>query len=245
MSFRVNVQEKRHWSVIQEEWVDGKRKDKRVPKSDLLTHGFRPEMTIEEAKARARQLNSQNALQKQDARRKTAALERRKQASRIMSAYLPERECEDFERVSLFKRFARNNPESPRYLKALSHWGYVQRMIADLTAKGLARDPSNWADEAADFYSYFVERSTSPKYVPKIIRMLNLWGAYQCKKHSKAFLEVDCPRGHDRGDIEDAYYKLKGRGKESEPLKPEMLEKARPHLTVPGQYAWLYVSLFF
>jgi hypothetical protein len=206
--------------------------------------GFDPHMSPEQAHERATQLNPQASIGRDDAR-KLATVARVKNIDRIKSAYLPTEQCEEFERTTLFKRFARGSFESPRYLKAISHWAYVQRMIAELTERGQAKDPSVWSEEAGDFYLYFCSRRTSPKYVTKLIKVLNLWGAFTCRRLSLPFLAVACPRGYERAQIEDAYFGAKGRGTESDPLKPEALESGRRKLIVPGQYEWLYVSVQF
>lgn len=245
MGYRVNCQTRNGrttWGVIFEEWKNNERHDRRVRKHELLSHGFRPDMTVEEAKAWAASQNAKEGIEKRDQRKHLAAQARLEKTKRIECAYLPPGDCEEFETTKLYRRFARNNPDSQRYKKIMSHWRYVQTMIAELTGKGIATDPQRWAEDTEDFYNYFAAKKTSPSYAIKVIRILNMWGAFYGRKHGMMVEAVECPRGFNRSEIEDAYIGAKGRGTESDPLTPEMLENCKSKLTVSGQYEWLFVG---
>lgn len=246
MSYRVDAPKARpgKWYLIKEEWEKGKRRDRRIPKDQYLAHGFLPSITAEEAKAKASQLNKQTQIAKKEERKKVRTLARSKRLADIECAYLPPAECTEFEEM-LRKRFGGLNPEATRYLKVLSHWAFVKRMLKDLTDKGDAREPSHWSREPYIFYNYFQENRISPSYVVKVIRILNQWGDWQCSRAGKYFRNVECPRGRVRSDIEDSFRHFKGRSTESEPLTFEILEKARASFTVPGQFEFLYVAIAF
>jgi integrase len=239
MSYWITVR-KNKWYVTHRRYEDGAKIDKRIPTQSLTTIGFSSSMTIDEAKVRAASLNAQTAYNKAEEKKKIRSISRVQKTERIKSAFLPEADCEQFESQTLFKRFARRDLNSQRYKKALSHWAYVQKMIASV-----AMDPSDWSEKATSFYEYFQDQKTSPEYVSKLIRILNYWGHFTAKKHAKSFLPVAMPRGEDKQLIADIYYNSEGEGGPADPLNMPMLEKAQPQFTVPGHFEWLYISVAF
>ncbi|MBI3555219.1 MAG: hypothetical protein HY074_03010 [Deltaproteobacteria bacterium] len=244
MSYRVNKRTKKHgqiyWRLIFESWSNGERSDRHIPVHEYVLHSFSPSMTIDQARERAHSKNAEINLNKHEERTKLRTLDRMNRSRLIESAFLPASDCKQFEEDELVKRFADDEPDSKKFRKILSHWHYVQKMIAKI-----ATDPSLWAEENKRIYNYFKSRRSSPEYMSKLLRILNLWGHFYCRKHGKAFLPVPAPTGHNRQGIRDAYMERDEYLGPSEALTPEMLEKQRGSLTVPGQYEWLAISVWF
>jgi hypothetical protein len=243
MGFYINSRKKLdgtvYWRVLKDEWTDGKRKAHHIPTDQLLQHGLSPLMSVEDAKERVKQLNALAKLDKKHDRAKSSALRDLKKKEGIKSAHLPAAYCEDFATnyLRLETDIGKHGPT--KYKKALSHWGYVQRMIAALE---LPQD--QWWMHRRRFYSYLAKQSTAPHYATKILRTLNMWGVYIAQKTHSSYVSVPFPLGSDREMIREAYADSDKRKKVSEPITPAMLEKAAPNLPI-AQYRWLFVSIWF
>jgi integrase len=87
-----------------------------------------------------------------------------------------------------------------------------------------------------DVYSY--------SYIRKILRLVNAWGYFICRKQGRPLYRIPLPRGHEKRRLLDAYFeKTDGAGRQSEPLSPQQLEGARPRLSA-AHYRWIYLSVW-
>lgn len=241
MSFWVNKRKKQdgavYWRLMHTSWKDGRRTDHHIPVEQYLQHGFRPDMTLEEARARARQLNNQARLNKADVRAKTAALRSAKRSSIVASAFLPPSLVDGF-LIYLKQEVAIGPHAEQKWYKTLCHWSYVQKMVASV-----ALPPSQWWESRRRFYDYTSKQATSPNYASKVLRVLNLWGTYQARHTGQSFIPVPPPSGYDREMIADAYSESDKKKKTSEALTPEALEQARSRLP-EAQWRWLYLTVW-
>jgi|SRR6185437_7279820 len=237
MSYSINKRKRTtgeiYWRVCWCTQENGKRHWQHIPAAQLIQHGFLPSMTIEEAKARASQLNSQAHLE----RAKVSALRRLHTVNTVKSAYLPEPLLQEFLKY-LQQEIAIGPNSAAKWKKAQSHWLYAQRLVARLEL-----EPRDWYDSKRRIYGYFAEQETSREYVTKILRVLNLWGAFQARKTGQSFIQVPAPTGYDREMINDAFEDSTKKKKTSAPLTPEMLETARSKFS-EAQYRWLYLSVW-
>jgi hypothetical protein len=227
------------WHVKRDEWSDGKKKPVHIPADQLVQHGFQPDMSVEQAKARASQINASARLDKQEQKKKFAALKNYKRLQLIDSVFLPKILIQEFEEDYL-KREMDFGPNGPvKYRKALSTWAYVQKMV---TAIALPKE--QWWKQRRSFYGYFAKQETAPDYAQKVLRILNLWGDFQFEKQGGSFRPVPSPRGNEREMIADAFQESdKLKKKTSVPITPEMLEAARGKFS-EAQYRWLYLSVW-
>lgn len=218
-------------------YAGGERKDTDVKRKKWYEHGFNEDMTFEEAQERARQLNAQAKLKReQEARVKID--KRFEKEDNVKCAFLPPILVEEFESKVLF-RGVYGDPERIKRSKTMSHWRAAKRVI-----RAVQLDPSNYEDEYMAFYDYFEQHEWSISYVEKVLKLLNRWGFYCSKKQNKAFLPMPAPRGRDRQRIADAYYDSDKTKKESAPLTPNQLEKAKG-LFMEENYNWLLVTIWF
>ena len=196
--------------------------------------GFHRDMTVREAKARQRQLNQQLRQKRWDERREEEEFVRKDFNLRHGYAF-PKALLRDFEQQIIRGRCASSN-----YRKSMvTGWTVAKRVIVAVDP-----DPSNWRERAPLFYEYFAERSWSICYVRRILRLINLWGHFICRKLGWSFLEIQPPRGYFRAQIYEAYFsRLGGHSKASQPLTPEALERARERLPTE-YYNWLYISVW-
>lgn len=206
-----------------------------VPKHTWLSKGIDPSWTAKQAQEWAR---SENARLKVDRIREAQVrTEERLAAKRLAElAFLPSREVEEFERTRILKRSARASHHKRKIL-----WESVRTCLTTLQI-----DPENHADEATRFYDYFVDKAYSPSTVQKMLRWINDWGQFYCKRRKVFYEPVPAPRGTDRRDIEDAarQKKVKRGNRVSAALTFEHLESRKSKLK-PEHYNWLYVALAF
>ena len=207
-----------------------------VKKSEWYHHGFKAEMTIDQAKERAKQLNSQTELDER--RRARAAIQERfEQEDLVECAYLPPKLVDDF--VEKLKVDFYGDDEEFSRSKTVSHWRAVKRVI-----RKLELDPNEWEDNKLRFYKLFASWQWSTSYVQKIIILLNKWGYFCAKRNNVFYTPLPFPTGRHRQKIADAYYDSDKTIKESKPLKKSHLMKARNGMT-EEQYNWMFISFWF
>jgi len=195
-----------------------------VPRSEWPNIGFRDDMSMEEAKARASQLNSEDKLKNTEAKRNRIngklSEERLRQA-----VHLPLDARAEFEKTKL-------KWEKP---KTQSYWNCACRILAEV-----ALPPKDWADSKEAFYRAFIKRGMSGTYIRAVLPMMNEWGMFLSRKYGTFFLPVPYPRGGWLKDIKEAFRKKPNKvgNRKSAPLTPEGLEAKAPKLS-EEHYRWL------
>lgn len=220
------------WKLRRTYWVEGKRHIEVIPVKAWLALGFTQEMNLQDARARASQINAEKSLEINKARK--AAL-RALSLETSETALLPKAFVDEFSQNLLGRRSSSDQHKR----KLVSHWKYLKKMILDLQIK-----PEEYADSAENIYDYFVGRETSLEYSLKLIGLMNRWGAFYCKKTGKFFEPVPNPKGKDRSMIADTYSDSQGFRGESDPLTPALLEAKRSSFS-EEQYRWLFISVWF
>lgn len=243
MSLHVNKRKRKdgsaYWRLLRSIWKDNKRTWEHVPVSQLLQWGMSPEMTVDEAIERAAQLNAQAKLDKPAEIAKAGALRSRKKHLTQVSAHLPARFVAEFETDYLRKEMERGTNPGYSYKKALSQWEHVKRLIVTV---GLPQE--HWFQHKRRFYTEFAKKELCPDYAGKLLRVLNLWGVFIALKTKTSFIQVPRPKGFDAQAIRSAHADSGKRKKDSLPLTPALLQKAKGKLK-EGQWNWLFVSLWF
>jgi hypothetical protein len=206
------------WQLIWSEWQKPKRN---VPKKseEARRLGFRPEMSYVEAKARAGQIHAEDWIAREA---KTAA--KRNVQLKLRSAFLTDDDAADF-----WQRY------SDEHKLRLPIWNTMQKIIV-----GVGIHPSDWFERKSALYAQFVKHRCSANYAKKLLRYLNLWGYFLCKKQGRAFLKVPGLEGTWKNKLEVA----RKPGGASKPLTPEILESRREHMS-DDHYRWLFLSVWF
>jgi len=196
--------------------------------------GFRPTMSLEEARARQRQLNSSLRLRRQSDRHLEMELSR-KRSNQINAATFPEPFLAEFERRFLMRR---GFPDSDRRPSAAC-WSTAKKIIIELQL-----EPREWFDSVDKFYDCFHEKAWSLSYIRKVLRLINHWGYFISRKTGMAFLPVPSPRGHERSRLSEAYYKkIADQRRKSDPISAVQLEATRTKLH-ERHYNWLLLSVW-
>lgn len=196
--------------------------------------GFRQAMTIDEARARQRQLNSGLRLRRISDRHLEIEL-KAKQSNLANAATFPEPFLVEFERRFLLRR---NFTDSDRRPSAAC-WSTAKRIIL-----GLQLEPREWFDSVDRFYDYFHENAWSLSYIRKLLRLINHWGYFISRKMGMAFLPVPSPRGYERSRLSEAYYKkIADKRRKSDPISAVQLEATRTQLH-ERHYNWLLLSVW-
>ncbi len=235
MGYQINCTKKRRdgsfgWELKwQKDLGSGKREQRHVSKksTEFRELGFQIELTLEEARARAKQLSAERQLQLHTER--IGRLEKKlKQNSLIRSAFLPKELVKEFEATILVdKRFRR------------SHWETAKKIVGAIDVH-----PSKWYARPAVLYTQFTKRGFSPDYSNRLLRLLNAWGWFLCDSTNRAWKDVPRPRGFELQLIKRAYLKKTPGGRVAKPLTPEVIHAAKDRLEEPN-FNWLYVSIWF
>lgn len=178
-------------------------------------------MTLEVARIRAKQLNAQLELRRQEERRRK--LEEKFDVLDVKSqAALPNIFKDEFE-----IRFITSRYDDPKWRKRMmTSWRAAQRMLIEVQL-----DPIYWFDEAHHFYNYLHRKRFSFSYCKKILFLTNMWGHSVCRKLNHSFTRIPSPRGKEKARLLEAYFgKRGGHTNQSDPLTPEQLETAKADL---------------
>lgn len=121
----------------------------------------------------------------------------------------------------------------------IRHWEAAQKAIISVGV-----EPSDWLDESIVIYTYFREKTLSLSYIQKIIRVMNLWGHFICRRLGKAFLPLSYPRGVEKRLIQEEYFRTSSHKlRESAPITPAMLVESKEKVNL-SNYQWLYLSVW-
>jgi len=209
-----------------------------IPKPRWQTLGFNAFMTLEEARSRAKQLNDQHHLKRQEIQVKKIAEEQAKLTLRY-DAVLPSEFAAEFENRFVRKRDSQTEQELRKNTRAYVTWRAAQRLIVAINT-----DPSEWFYHTDRFYDYFCSQKMSLRYLQGVLRMANLWGYFFCRKLARPFLPIPAPRGYERQRLIDANYEKKGVARASRSLSPVDLERAHMKLN-RKHFNWLFLSVWF
>lgn len=225
------------WYVWYQSYSDGKRTQEPIVKLAMRDLGFKPEMSLDEAKAHCKRLNQERAFIKEKIR---VAAKRVTELRSVDETLFPN------ELVTLFQELLKEeNFGSEEHLKKLySHFNFVQEMV-----KHLRLHPSEYKDKSKRIYRYFTEKKISVNYCCRIISVLNRWGKFYSKQTRSYYDEVLNPRGNPQSAIADAQKKKRGKDTdlgvrtESLPLKVDNLQQSKFKLPLT-QYNWLFLSVW-
>lgn len=177
MGFIVRKSPKNSFRIVEQTWTP-ERKERVVPREGYPALGFRYDMTLEEARNRAKQINKQTQI---EAKKIVSAVKRVSDEKEINAAYLPAPMTAGFE-----KELAENYADNPARLNnLLKQWNIVKKMIS-----ALALDPKDFHDERQKFVNYYKSKKWAPDYIKKLTRMANLWGFYFSKRTNTSFQPI-------------------------------------------------------
>lgn len=221
--------------VIEQTWTP-KRNESVVPTQAYSTLGFRPDMSLIEAKLRASQLNKQNII---ESRKIIAVAKRIQDDKETQSAYLPQILTEGFE-----AELKENYADNPERLDNLSkQWTTVKKIITEL-----AVDTKNFYAERQRFFNYYKSKKWSPDYIKKLNRLLNLYGQYVAKKTGSYYQDIPKLSPIIREKIIELRDNTPGLKTAADPLEWLDLKNKKStfeHESLLNQWNWLFIGLWF
>jgi hypothetical protein len=231
-SFYARKSGKSGWRLTQEVWSGGKRKQVAVPDQLYSQFGFRPEMTLEEARARVKLLNAEKTLVRH---KHTAAARRVNLLTIEQSVYLPQPMAETFQTWLID-----NTQGSGEHLtRILSHWKYVQEIVIALSVL-----PVDFHLNKGRIFNYFKSKKHSLDYFRKVVRILNAWGHFYCEKHGHFFRPLPKLSRNESQILNDTNTESDKYVGPSGMLTPKLLESIRYRL-LDENYKWLFISVWF
>ena len=221
---------KQSWYILWAKYGTNKHTSRFVSRKEWPSIGFNEEMTLEEARALAKSINTEANLKRLEEKRNNIQ-EKLTKESKVQSIFLPRVFVDAFEREWIRKQDTKANLNS--------HWRAAKRVLASLELH-----PNEWANDPTPLFREFTKRKWSLSYSEKLLRIMNEWGIFISKKTHKFFIPVKPPKGKARERIRDAYFESKKKTKKSVPITPEDLAKAKSKLQ-KADYNWVWISLWF
>lgn len=232
---KLNVKS-RAWKIQYQTRVGGRMQTRDVKDDELRERGWRPDMSIDEA----RQIrDSHNAsLELQRVAKKREVIAGRVHESRLkLRAHFSPTDLAEFETRDLFRHVKSG---SVAWRKKQIHWDAGTAVIVEL-----ALPIEDWFQEAERFYDYFLQKEWSPSYSQKILDLINRWGRFVSRRRKLYFEPIPRPSGRNLDALSDAHYDRHKEKHTSRPLTPSLLEKAKRGLNNIAQYNWLFLTVWF
>ncbi|MGZ3747595.1 MAG: hypothetical protein ACXWRE_09495, partial [Pseudobdellovibrionaceae bacterium] len=238
------------WKI---QYISTRKKDRKPSSTSKITKttwdiervrwpslGFHPMMTFHEARIRAKQLNSQITLKRQEEKIKLIRDEQTVFQNRH-SSFLPEEFVSEFEhRFVKARDILPEAKKRTRNKNRFTSWRAAQKIIVAVSI-----EPSQWFYHQTNFYDVFFNRQMSYSYILSVLSMINLWGHFITRKFGQPFNPVLRPRGYERQRVLEAYYqKTKKHREASKPIVPTQLNAAQSDLNNPN-FNWLFISVWF
>lgn len=209
-----------------------------VSKSRWLSLGFYESMNLPEAKARARQLNAQVQLKRQEEQLQKIS-DRQNQFQLRHDSVLPSEFVAEFERVFIRTKDSQTEQRLRRTTRAHNVWRAAQRLIV---AVGI--EPSHWVYHSRQIHDYMINQKMSVRYGNTVLGIANLWGYFISHKMSRPFLPVKSPKGYDRARmIEANCEKTSGVARASNPITPIDINSLKETMNQPN-FNWLFISVW-
>ncbi len=196
-------------------------------------------MSIIDARTRAKQLNTQLTLKRQEERIKKIQ-EKEKLFQLHHDSMLPDKFVAEFEERfvrprGILNEKARCNRTIRRYVL----WRAVQRLITTIGV-----EPTDWFYHTYDLYDYFYQKQLSLGYMLSILKLANFWGNFISRKLCKPFNSIPYPKGYERQRLIEAYYKKSSRRRTpSDPILPDHLNAIKKNINCKN-FNWLYLSVW-
>lgn len=221
---------------LQEETYAPKRKIRTVPVEAYRQLGFSVSMTIEQAKARAKQLNAQKA---NEASRTVGAARRFVQSKKLNEAYLPAKQVAKFEDW-LHSEYEMNEQRLPVIEK---YWNTTKRLISELEL-----DPKDFKFHYKKVLSYCIQRKWSHDYVKRIIRLMDKWGEFVARERGGHYSPIPKLKQDILQRIADSREGKRGIRTEALPLEWKLLKSKRSTFVDEGleeQWNWMFIAAWF
>jgi hypothetical protein len=219
---------------MREQWENGKPSQASVPKTAWAALGFTDSMAIDEAKARAKNLNQLNSIKRKEQLKIQSIAERVERDRLHHSAFIPKALNEAF-----LKWLGDNIAGSEAHMTRVRFMWETAKKIAIQ----LELTPEQYAPNKKRIYAYFAAQEYSLDYTQKVIRVMNMYGEYASRLIGKFFEKVPSPHGHDRELINDSYFDSDTYFGPSEPLTDAWLKAKQDKLRAEN-YNWLHCTLW-
>lgn len=217
------------WRILWVTHLTIGRQWRHIPKTEWPAIGFSTAMTLEEARAFARSINTSNRIVSQEARRQSISARLHTEATEEC-IYLPKALVQSFLEELEGKR---NAP------KLLKYWSISVRII-----KEAKLEVSQWGRRPEKIYNVFKSHNYSLSHCEKIIHVMNLWCEYLSYKTSIMYKKLPYLKGEWRTDIEESHYSAGKPSKESAPITPADLSGAKSDLSIEN-YNFIFCTVWF
>jgi hypothetical protein len=235
MGFFVRASKRHTFRVIEEKWTP-RREAKAVPRETYPLLGFNYSFTLEEAQARAKQINLQNSVDKSKA---VGAARRLEHESKVSTAFLPRKYVTSF-LDEINETYLENKSRLETILK---HWAAAELLISKLEL-----DPKNFFQERNRIFNFYKMKSWSPDYIKRITRILNLWGGHYCRKNNLFYQSIPKLSTHQSQKLVDLREDKKEISRAALSLEWTDLKNVKSKFVtnnLESNWNWLFIGLWF
>lgn len=184
-----------------------------TPEADSL--GVFAGMTREDAH-KALLLHRADGKARYHAERRARMAEKARQRELAAHAWLPAALVADFEKERL-----------PTLGGRRDRWLLAKGILARID-----KPPYEWHWQPEIFWETFQKKHWSLGYVRRIMRFVNEWGAYYCRRTGKPWTPVSKPMGGAKAKLQRAHFEKRAHKPTTE-LTPDLIERAQVQLKGP------------
>lgn len=223
-----------------ESYKNGKQLQEIINPSSTKFHhfGFSRDMTLEQARARCKQLNGQAKVEKKQKLKEKRILDRVDSDKNIAKLYVPYEIDSEFI-ARLEKRYFGNQR---RLTDVMKLWNVAKVIINELR-----KDWKQFHD-GEDFHNYFRDRKLSPDYIKKLIWITNEWGKFNAAIVSRYYSPLPKLPDTKKNEIFIARKEIKGIKRAAATITFNSLMAAKTsfenHKLKP-QFNWLFIAFVF
>ena len=235
---RPKHKDKNSFYLIEEIWdpESSRTKQVTVKREAYQALGFRFDMSLDEARSRASQINKQSQL---EAKKIVKAAKRVADDKAVKNAYLPAHLTSGFE-AELNENYADN---SERLNNLTKQWTIVKKMISELGV-----DTKNFYSERQKFFNYYRTKQWSPDYIKKLTRLTNLYGQFVSRKTNQYYQDVPKISSALKEKIVEARENVTGIKGAADPLTWLSLNNAKSSFvneSLLEHWNWLFIATWF
>lgn len=225
-----------NWSLMEQSYDATKSIQKTVHLDAYRNLGFDPSWTIDQAKERCRLLNKHDKIKRKEQHKIARIATIVEDLKTVQSIFIPPEIVDDFYKLLTSRTFGNANHQK----RIHSHFKTVCNIINELKI-----EPQNYFDRKEDFYAYFLKNEYSLDYSIKLLRIINMFGKYLCKKRNLPHDSIPAPENHIRNRIDETYQDSEGFIGESDPLSPQELIETESLFKNSNNFKWLWISIWF
>nr|BFD65109.1 hypothetical protein HAGR004_01310 [Bdellovibrio sp. HAGR004] len=163
----------KNWYLMIETYLDGKRSQRPVDQARYHDLGFSKTMTLEQARARVREVNKLDRQKKSEYRAKIFSAKRAEWQKSIDKIYFP---------PEILESFLQDIKDTPKIkTKYLNRLVRCFEVVTEMIPKHVQAQPHQYNSSIKKIVNYFCKQKYSISYSSDIIMVMNMWAKHYAK----------------------------------------------------------------